>query len=211
MRAHMHYIRLSVALTHSKAKTGKSQASGELDDELYNKLPVTPRSDIPEQETWKYSKARYVQYLVDLQAVHHAAESGLAEAIAAQPGKLQAGHELLRAVSLHRRLCFVLGYLTSGSISGYAQAALALILTESKFRSACLQINLPIANQFVVLEDRSNACTSASSFLSTSCIFSQEQSGSPGSLSIVTSCVTSLQLMSQQTRSILRECFAALV
>ena len=168
----MHYIRLSVALTHSKAETGKPQASGELDDELYNKLPVTPRSDIPEQETWKYSKTRYVQYLVDLQAVHHAAESGLAEAIAAQPGKLQAGHKLLRAASLHRRLRFALGYLTSGSISGYAQAALALILTESKVRSACLQIKLPIANQFVVLEDRSNACTSASSFLSTSYIFS---------------------------------------
>ena len=60
---------------------------GSIDDFLQNRLPIPARQSLPDVSQWSLSRERYVQYLVNQQAVHHALESSVAEALAVNQGK----------------------------------------------------------------------------------------------------------------------------
>ena len=63
------------------------QEQGLIDDFANNRLPIPARQSLPDVSQWSLSRKRYVQYLVNQQAVHHALESSVAEALAVNEGK----------------------------------------------------------------------------------------------------------------------------
>ena len=81
---------------------------GSIDDFLQNRLPIPARQSLPDVSQWSLSRERYVQYLVNQQAVHHALESSVAEALAVNQGKstppLARCHCTLPTMQAHLRI-----------------------------------------------------------------------------------------------------------